>query len=282
MSHLGPPKEAVRKLPVLETIRFANLTVFGNLRALARAAALPFALTLALNFTISSSQTLVEWGSLIRLLSLVPLTLFAVAWHRFVLLGPQRATPALTPRVEQRHLRFFFFVAVLWLIEELPAQGMIQTLEELKTFQEQPPPEIAKGFARDFLMNFALFMVAAFLTLRFSFVLPAVSVDEKYGFRDSWIHTRGQIWRILFGLLLLVLPMAIFFLVIVTLSTAGAGGDPTAPLGLLPTILLQALQYLIMGLSFTFFSSAFRECTGWIPEEGTSPPTLHPDPDSED
>lgn len=271
MSHQGPPKEAIQKLPVLDTIRFANLTVFGNLRALARAAALPFALSLALTFTISSSETLVEWGSLIRLLSLVPLTLFAVAWHRFVLLGPQRAAPAVTPRIEHRHLRFFFFVAVLWLIEEIPAQGMIQTLEQLKTFQEQPPPEIAKEIARDFLFNFALFLVAVFLTLRFAFVLPAVAVDEKYGFKDSWIHTRGQVWRMLFGVLLLVLPMAILSLIIVTVSTAGSG-DPTAPLGLLPRVLLQALQYLIMGLTFAFFSNAFRTCTGWIPAEDASPP----------
>lgn len=277
MSHQGPPKEAIRKLPILETIRFANITVFGNLRALALAAALPFALSLALNFSTSSSEALIGWGSVILLLSLVPMTLFAVAWHRFVLLGPQRAMPTAMPRIEQRHLRFFFFAAVLLLIEAIPVLGMVQTLEQLKAFEEQQPPEIAKEIARDTLMNFALFLVAVFLTLRFSFVLPAVAVDEKYGFRDSWVHTRGQVWRMLFGIFLLVLPMAILFHIIGTVSAAG--GAPGADLGLLPAVILQALQYLIMGLTFAFFSSAFRECTGWIPEDGAGPPAPLPDPE---
>ncbi len=79
MSDTTPPREALRKLPVIETVREAYVRVFRNPRLLARASLMPFSLSMALialGFSVPVTSSL---GILSAILGLLPYTFFGVA-----------------------------------------------------------------------------------------------------------------------------------------------------------------------------------------------------------
>ena len=72
MSDATPPRQALRKLPVVETAKEAYARVFGNPRLLARASLAPFCLSLALislSFTVPVVSVL---GYFVGFLGLLP------------------------------------------------------------------------------------------------------------------------------------------------------------------------------------------------------------------
>jgi len=85
---MGPPPKAVQDLPVGDTVKAAFNSVFGRFPELIRAALVP----IAISFLLFGLQLAVRGSPavavLVELLLLLPYTLFAVAWHRVVLLGP--------------------------------------------------------------------------------------------------------------------------------------------------------------------------------------------------
>ncbi len=116
MTDPTPPREALRKLPVMATAKEAYARVFGNPRLLARAALMPFCLSLALialGFTVALGSAL---GYLIGVLGLLPYTFFGIAWHRLTLLGPVAGAPPLLPAWTQRHWRFLGYLLAVMLI----------------------------------------------------------------------------------------------------------------------------------------------------------------------
>ena len=272
MSQQGPPQEAIQKLPVFQTVVTASAEVFSNLPSLAKAAALPFAISLGISFLAWGSSGSPGTDMLLGLLGLIPYTYFGVAWHRYVLLGAERATPSTLPPLAPRHGRFLFFAGLLFLIYALPNIAINQAAQPLLEVEGQPDPELAAEVFAKVLPFFAILIVAFVLTLRFSVVFPAVAVDENYGLGDSWRHTRGQTLRLFLGLVLLVLPLAITIAIVVSALTAATAGGSN-----LPAILASvALNYLGTGLTLAFISTAFRECTGWVPDEAASPSSPTP------
>ena len=270
MSQPGPPQDAVRKLPVFRTVAEANAMVFGNLPSLAKAAALPFVMSLGISFMAQGSPFSPAWSLMLSLLGLIPDTYFGVAWHRYVLLGAQRATPTTLPPLAPRHWRFLGYAVVMLLITGLPGLGLRSAVQPLYEVQGQPTPELVAEVSSNLLPFLALLIFAFVLMLRLYFVFPAVAVDERYGLADSWRHTRGQALRLFLGQLVLVLPVA---LVTYVLAVALTGGAPEEP-SLVALIATMMLFYVGMGLVFAFISIAFRECTGWIPDAQAGPPDL--------
>ena len=278
MSQQGPPQEAIQKLPVFQTVVTASVEVFSNLPSLAKAAALPFAISLGISFLAWGSSGSPGTDMLLGLLGLIPYTYFGVAWHRYVLLGAERATPSTLPPLAPRHGRFLFFAGLLFLVYALPNIAINQAAQPLLEVEGQPDPELAAEVFAKVLPFFAILIVAFVLTLRFSFVFPAVAVDENYGLGDSWRHARGQTLRLFLGLVLLVLPLALTIVIVVSALTAATAGGSN-----LPAILASvALNYLGTGLTLAFISTAFRECTGWVPDEATSPSSPAPMDESRD
>ncbi len=268
MSQQGPPQEALRKLPVFQTVAEANAMVFRNLPNLAKAAALPYALSLGINFMQQGGTGSLAWSLILILLGLIPETYFAVAWHRFTLLGPKRAAPSLLPPLAPRHWRFLAYAIVMLMISALPIVGGFSVVESFRGLDGQPSPELAAEAAGAMLLVIALLVVAVVLTLRLLFVFPAVAVDESYGLSDSWRHTRGQALRLFSGLLLLVVP---WLLVTNIVGAALASGTEGAP-GPIAIMAVLVFLYVGMGLGLAFISIAFRECTGWIPAAQAGPP----------
>ena len=231
-----PLQQDARSLPIGKTTADAYRAVFDHFPAFARAAFVPYLISLALwtlGLLVAESPFL---PLLLSHLDVVPGTLFAVAWHRQILLGPAAGAPAFRPSWEARHWRFLAYSLAVMAVSYVPWAFPIATLGALV---------------------FVVFALVFYVLARFSFVFPAVAVDERYGFRHSWRHTEGHVWRLMATLVLAVLPLALLGGVV---SAAGPMGK-TLWAGGLST----ALYYLTTGVWVTVLSIAFRTCTGWFP-----------------
>ena len=263
MSQQGPPQDAVRKLPVFQTVVEAYGKVFNNLSSLVKAATLPFAISLGISFMTQTDAVSLERLVLVNALNLLPETYFGVAWIRFVLLGAAQATPTNLSPILPRHLHFLRFAAFMMLLTMPPLLGMLIEYQPVMEVQGPPSPELLAEVATNLMPFMALLIVALLLVLRFSFVFPAVAVDEAYGLAESWRHTRGQLIRMIVGLAIAMIPMVIASLILGATLSSGASGSPS--LGFL--IMSTAFSYVVLALYFAFIAIAFRECTGWISGE---------------
>ncbi len=280
MSDTTPPREALRKLPVIKTVREAYARVFRNPRLLARASLMPFSLSIALialGFSVPVTSSL---GFLSAILGLLPYTFFGVAWHRLTLLGPVAGAPPLLPAWRQRHWRFLGYLLAVMLI----GYGAIAMVFSLAFAVVQP--EIEAMSAGLGLMIFAGTAILAFIMARLSFVFPAVSVDESYRLRHAWTHTKGQGLRLIGATLLASAPMValiwavsgILGALLIAAPAAVPGQDGLPPearaqafvdanLGalMLTQAIGAAINYVLMALMVSVISIAFRTCTGWVP-----------------
>jgi hypothetical protein len=281
MSDTTPPRKALRKLPVMATVKEAYARVFGNPRLLARASLMPFCLSLALialSFTVPVVSAL---GYLIGILGLLPYTFFGVAWHRLTLLGPVAGAPPLLPIWAPRHWRFLGYLLATMLI----GSGATAVVFSLGFMAIQPGPDALPAVAG--LMPLVGFVIVAYVMIRLSFVFPAVSVDEKYRLRHAWTHTKGQGLRLLGATVIAAAPLValvwgvseILGAVLFAETAPGQDGLPAvaqmeafveANLGALLLIqtITAAINYVLMALMVSVISIAFRTCTGWVPAVG--------------
>ena len=284
MSDATPPREALRKLPVIETAKEAYARVFGNPRLLARASLAPFCLSLALialGFTVPVVSML---GYFIGFLGLLPYTFFGVAWHRLTLLGPVAGAPPLMPAWAPRHWRFLGYLLATMLIGSA-ATAVVFSLGLMAIRPESGSLPAVAG-----LMPLAGFAIVAYVMIRLSFVFPAVAVDESYRLRHAWTHTKGQGLRLLGATIIAAVPMvalvwgvsAVLGALLIAGPAPGQDGVPVpaqmaafvdtnlAALMLIQTV-TAAINYVLMALMVSVISIAFRTCTGWVPGVSTPP-----------
>ncbi len=281
MSDATPPREALRKLAVVETAKEAYVRVFGNPRLLARASLAPFCLSLALialSFTVPVVSPL---GYVIGILGLLPYTFFGVAWHRLTLLGPVAGAPPLMPAWVPRHWRFLGYLLATLLI----GSGATAVVFSLGLMAIQPGMDSLPAVSG--LMPLAGLAIVAYVMIRLSFVFPAVSVDESYRLRHAWTHTKGQGLRLLGATVIAAVPMValvwgvneILGALLFAEPAPGQDGLPAvaqmeafveANLGALLLIqtVTAAINYVLMALMVSVISIAFRTCTGWVPAMG--------------
>ena len=286
MSAIIPPRPALDKLPVVETAKEAYARVFGNPRLLARASLAPFCLSLALialGFTVPVLSALYN---LIGLLDLLPYTIFGVAWHRLILLGPVAGTPPLVSGWRRRHWRFLGYLVAVILI----SSGVSMVVLLLGITVTLPGSGTLPAFTD--LIVFITFAIVTFFMIRLSFVFPAVSVDENYRLRHAWVHTKGQGLRLLCATLIAAAPL--FALVwgvneglgaLLFVEPAAAPGQDSLPpvaqmqafidanrgAHMLTQTIAVAIGYVVMALMVSVVSIAFRTCTGWVPAAGGVP-----------
>lgn len=260
----------MQPVPIAGTVQSAYGSVFGQLGLLARAAFLPYLLSLVLMF--GGNPFL---NPLILLLSLIPQTIFAIAWHRLVLLGPQRASPAFFPGWSRRHWRFVGNTLMLLVITSaVTTVASLATLLFLQDGGAEPTAGTAtlqlleEGGTEQAALLRAMVTAAIFaippvvyITLRFAFVFPAIAVDEAYRLRDAWRHTRGQGARLMLVMFLTLAPMICLQILIIYGLMADFVGNEIG------YVLNNLLGYIVLALCLSVISSAFRACTGWIPAE---------------
>ena len=295
MVQSAPPEDAIAFVSIGKSFRLAHALVFGNLGPLLRAAALPFVLSWVIFYLLvlpTGGQPLL--AVIATLVALVPYVLFAVSWHRFVLLGRNEALPAIVPLWRRRHWRFYGYLLGLMgiiLLASLPIGLLLAVLAAPTTGGDTAPQPSQALIATVLLFVIPLF----YLVMRLSFVFPAVSVDESYRFVHAWRHSRGQGWRLvgativtLFptGLLSGVTTLAVSFAYfgdtrlisgegLVDESGSLAAGAQSAML--VDAVVTQPLGYIMTALFVTVLSFAFRVSTGWIPpNEGAMGSALEP------
>ncbi len=285
--HNQPPPQAVADLPVIETVVAAFPTTYGHPLLLLRAAGGAF-IILAIGFILP-----LAWpNALTTLLSLfAPLVAyvhFGVNWYRLQLLGPAGLVrPAL--RWDGRHWRSLGY-SVLFLVLMVFANLFL-------------------GVTLGLVVPFAgalTNVVVLYLLARFSFVFPALAVEEPYSLAFAWRHTQGQGLRLTTALLLAGIPLYIvlslivaqLFVMIIGISASdiaalqaamGSGNAPEAleeVFGSVPPesvftvkVIVDALFMAVLAVFFTIVATAFRICTGWVP---AAPANLPAAPEDED
>ncbi len=265
---MAPPPSAVQLVPIGETIRTAYASVFGQIGLVAKTAFLPFLISAVLVVPSLSARDNLVLVVIVSLLRLVPYTLFGVTWHRLILLGSRAAPPVVFPGWQRRHWRFYgFALAITALTTALVAVVSVASLGFTGGGADPESAELTMGVLVAILVAMLL---AIYFMLRFSFVFPAVAVEEPYGLGDAWRHTRGQGLRLMLVMFLALSPVVLLGWMVIGILVAplteppGAGSLAVSG-GVIAYTLGTALGYLSLALSLSVISSAFRICTGWIP-----------------
>jgi hypothetical protein len=283
---------SVDKLPILETASQAYRLVFGQPVSLIIALAVPFLLWNLLLFEVwpviaeglgtvfppaeaqggGLALTLQVVLSLLVILAfwIVPETLFAVMWHRFVLLGPVAAKPRPITLWRSRHWRFFGYLWIVTFVMTVPMDpGFFFILAVGPGSSLMSPAMVAMG-----LVGVILSMAGVYVIARLSLVLPASAIEFRCRFRESWRYTRGQGWRLIFATLLGGGPYIVLEILRASLAETevvemGDGFnfvDRPAFGSLQIDQSVMMLGFLLStAITITVLSLAFRHCTGWRP-----------------
>ncbi len=284
-----PPAQTPGSLDLMDTVGNAFTFVFKNIRFLPAAMCLPFVVDMFLRLAIGfgpdadvsldeetlkqwppdrATVTLFLWGLLIIAAQIFSICLLFIAWYRLVLLGPERAAPRYFYPIEHRHWRVFACSCGIGILIFLISAVLVV------------PVFVLMGVASHFaLMHIFLLPVLFFLwfilPLRFSFVFPALAVDERYGPADSWRHTKKRTLVLLGGSILCILPASIVGgllggdpAISISITTVGTDGDGGS---LLPPIATEIVSYLAGTFNTLvlagFIAMVFRVSTGWVAEE---------------
>jgi hypothetical protein len=130
----------------------------------------------------------------------------AVAWHRLMILderpgfsGSNVATKTLW--------RYVGMAIAIFLINFLPAAAVMfpafYFMSPLKAGGTPPPP----GFFAVIPLVLVLAAVGIAVAFRLSLLLPAQAIgDLSITFKKAWLRTRGNTWRLLWGIALTTMP----------------------------------------------------------------------------
>ncbi|MBT6404495.1 MAG: hypothetical protein HOK98_03635 [Rhodospirillaceae bacterium] len=181
----------------------------------------------------------------------VAYVMFAVAWFRRYLIGPEGMTVGAAMRWGPRQWRFiarFFMLVGLVLLLGFLITGPINLLTSINP-------------ALGIFGRAAIVVGTLLITSRLLLVLPAAAVDQKFGFRDAGNVTRGKSWYML-GIYLFSLLPALFALVIVAQLMVGLSDSLSGPsLSFLFVVLLvqQAIMFVAIASQVTALAEAFRQ-----------------------
>ncbi len=292
-----PPAAAIRKLRIGATFVEAYSLVFSQLGLVIKAAAIPYMITMVLavaSLRAQADPNLWRIAPLV-ILGFLPYTLFGVSWHRLTLLGPRVSPPRAALSWNRRHWRFIGYCYAITAIGYALIFGA-SLLIALLTL-----PLVGSDASTDWTSMRVIVMFVnmlaggigfLYLMMRYSFVFPAVAVDEAYGLGNTWNHTRGQGFRLMGLMILTSLPMVvvawILGLILGLLLTDGVNMmtgtmmEGFVEANFIPLLIFHAItnlpNYLLMAVIVSSISIAFRNCTGWVPAGGGAAPGIEPKP----
>jgi hypothetical protein len=178
----------------------------------------------------------------------------AVAWHRLLLLDEH---PGLSGGnvISRRLWRYVGMGIAILLIPGLPAFAIIGAISLWGSTGSNPAIPILALIA---------YLAAAFVTVRLCLLLPARAVDDtNLTFKQMWGFSRGNAWRIFWGLLACSVPPLI--LAQIALLVLGVYPNATALMnGEIPKTIIvfgaifSGYYLLTLPISIGFLSHAFR------------------------
>lgn len=206
------PPATPRVLPILEIARNSVDLLFRHPGAFVAAMLVPLAIELVstwafwttygpemVRLSMSGGGELAQPGIfmlrmfLFLLVLLIAYSLFAVAWHRFALLGPDHK-PGVIPAVQGRHMRFLLTTYGVSLLIGLIGFALIMVIGLLR-IQSQ-------------IVLVLIGLALVLLFTRWQLVFPAIAVDQRLGLGGAWRASRGQTLKLFWLLLVLVVPPA--------------------------------------------------------------------------
>jgi len=180
------------------------------------------------------------------LLTMGAYAIFAVRWHRFVLLDDHSGVLSDLPSL--RNLRFLLYTLTFMWMPWVPSI-IIQNLYPFKS--------VADGEAVNPLFIFAVIFgnVMIFVLFRLALLLPAAAIDKPISVRGAWRKMGGYTWNLIGAFVLIIIPLVIFALILskfmgfyLTLPLpSGMVGIPLGEFGEMESIALQAVNFLIEG-----------------------------------
>ena len=247
MNAMSPPPGR-RSLPVGPTAAAAWRLVRDSRDELLRIGALPLLLTFVLSLVLKA------WPGgpmffLVVILDWVPITLFAVAWLRFLLLRGDAGSRGVTTAWTARETKFLSRVLLLNLGTGA-GTGLCAGLIAVALGIELE--ENSRAFL---LVAAAAGLVAAYVVLRLSLVLPAIAIGRAYGLRDAWRDSAACGLQLLAIMMLTNLPAVLLLLLL-------NGTGLTAALPFTMLLATAALGYIVFAVTMTVLALAFRACAG--------------------
>jgi hypothetical protein len=263
---VGPASLRYPKLPFWETVSISYSTYFHNFVEVLRTSWLWLAAAAALTALASRQQwswmanfmanaksgtlphlvprpfELIVLGNFANLLMLFAGVSIAVAWHRLMILGEHPGFSG--DNVLTKNLwRYIGIGIAICLAVIVPAAAIVVPLTYLFPFKS------AGGFSPvEFFILFpvlvVLYAVGMSVILRLSLLLPAQAVgDLSLTFKQTWDRTRGNTWRIFWGLGACTIPATIVAQIVFVMGM----GSPNPE--------LFGSESFVMRM--TFFSTAF-------------------------
>jgi len=205
----------------LKPIQVGISTVNANFKALAKAILLPVFAYVAILAVMQVGGVSSTGLWILRIASLIPVTLIAVTTHRIILKGPESVPTWGINRFGWREIKFTLCQYVI-LIFLLP----------LIVFLYIP-----------FIGVFLGFIVGAYMVGRMSLVFPSIAIDKKFDFKDSWDATKGH--KLMMFVVVAVFP---FFLGVFEFMLGRIQGITFA----LQLVSLFATVYIVAALSIAY------------------------------
>ena len=249
---------------------------FANIRLFFHIVTIPWILSLVIR--LIGSQMPRE--SLIpvlaeKLIDVVPMVMFMVAWQRVVLLGPHRLDRLPGLGWSARETAFLVHLVKIAGVTFLLLCAFILTMGEIDpaAFTAGVPPDPETAAKQTLLAPLAsAFIVSALIALRVSFGLAATSVDEPGSPVQSWTLSRGNGWVIVGSLFLIsfagTMVTAASVLLLLGFMRGVLGADFASYVVTWTFALL--VSYAGNGVLATAQAMIFRSLTGW--REGVSLP----------
>lgn len=246
---------------------------FGNLRLFFHLVTIPWILSIVLRIVSTflidraPAMALVE-----KAIDVIPTVMFLVAWMRVVLLGPRwgghlpglgwstRETAFLIHLLKVAGMTFVLIAAFTLALGEIdPSQ--------LGTVPTDPAAAQRQALAAPIGIGF---MVSAVMALRVSFGLAATALDIPFTPRQSWAFSRGNGWKIVGVLFVILLAGGIATLMsaLTALSLVRGSLGASSAAAIVAWTVAILVSYAGAAIGATAQAIIFRRLTGW--REGVS------------
>lgn len=255
------------RLSVGEILAESFAFFFSRLRLFFHLVTVPWILSLLLRVALGALAEPTLMSSLVeKAIDVIPTTMFAVAWMRVVLLGPERIdrppglawspreTAFLVHLLKVAGITFVLLMAMLLVVGPIDPMTLGRGAADAEAAQrESMATPLGAGFIASFL-----------LALRVSFGLAASAVDLPWSPRRSWAYGRGNSWPIIASLFLVLLAgsAANAVAIVVPLSLIHRLGAETAATIVTWTIAI-LVSYGGTALLVTALAVIFRRLTKW-------------------
>ncbi len=183
----------------------------------------------------------------------------AVAWHRLVILNEQPGFSG--SNLATKNLwRYIAMALGLFVILFLPLEAvMFPTFYFLMPAASPPPPALFALIP----LAFAVYGAGMAVSLRLTLLLPARAIGNTgQTFKQTWNRTRGNTWRLLWGIVVTTVPPLLIAQIIsfaaIGFPLPGKGSENFAEQMTIISTVFTAYYLLIVPIGIGFLSLAYR------------------------